>query len=129
MKLFYFRLPIPLSSSKMTKLLSICLSKVCTQFKHDFSCLFLSLYFNFFSFSFVISLENNGIVKLFLYLPIFLVYPSSSHTQCLWAKRRLFLLSCHSTLQMFTGIYGGFIGKSECGDFKFMGIACYPQPL
>jgi hypothetical protein len=33
------------------------------------------------------------------------------------------------TLQMFTGIYGWFIGKSECGDFKFMGIACYPQSL
>ena len=31
-----------------------------------------------------------------------------------------------STLQMFAGIYGGFIGKSECGDFKFMGIACNP---
>ena len=27
-----------------------------------------------------------------------------------------------STLQMFTGIYGYFIGKLECGDFKFMGI-------
>ena len=34
-----------------------------------------------------------------------------------------------TTLQMFAGIYGGFIGKSECGDFKFMGIACYPQSL
>ena len=34
-----------------------------------------------------------------------------------------------STLQMFAGIYGGFIGKSECGDFKFMGIACNPQSL
>ena len=33
------------------------------------------------------------------------------------------------TLQMFAGIYGGFIGKSECGDFKFMGIACNPQSL
>ena len=35
----------------------------------------------------------------------------------------------YSTLQMFTGIYGGFMGKSECGDFKFMGIACYPKSL
>ena len=35
----------------------------------------------------------------------------------------------HTTLQMFAGIYGGFIGKSECGDFKFMGIACNPQSL
>ena len=34
-----------------------------------------------------------------------------------------------ATLQMFAGIYGGFIGKSECGDFKFMGIACNPQSL
>ena len=34
-----------------------------------------------------------------------------------------------SALQMFAGIYGGFIGKSECGDFKFMGIACNPQSL
>ena len=33
------------------------------------------------------------------------------------------------TLQMFAGIYRGFIGKSECGDFKFMGIACNPQSL
>ena len=32
----------------------------------------------------------------------------------------------YSTLQMFTGIYGWFMGKSECGDFKFMGIACIP---
>ena len=29
------------------------------------------------------------------------------------------------TLQMFAGIYRDFAGKSECGDFKFMGIACY----
>ena len=35
----------------------------------------------------------------------------------------------YSTLQMFTGIYGGFMGKSECRDFKSMGIACYPQSL
>ena len=27
---------------------------------------------------------------------------------------------------MFTGIYRVSIGKSECGDFKFMGIACLP---
>ena len=32
-----------------------------------------------------------------------------------------------TTLQMFAGIYGEFIGKSECEDFKFMGISCYPQ--
>ena len=25
---------------------------------------------------------------------------------------------------MFTGNYRVFAGKSECGDFKFMGIAC-----
>ena len=31
----------------------------------------------------------------FIYL-FFQLCPSSSHTQCLWAKRRLFLLSCHS---------------------------------
>ena len=31
------------------------------------------------------------------------------------------------TLQMFTGVYRVFTGKSECGDFKFMGIACYLQ--
>ena len=28
------------------------------------------------------------------------------------------------TLQMFAGIYRDFAGKSECVDFKFMGIAC-----
>ena len=33
------------------------------------------------------------------------------------------------TLQMFAGIYGGFTGKSGCGDFKFTGIACYLQSL
>ena len=27
---------------------------------------------------------------------------------------------------MFTGIYRDSAGKSECGDFKFMGIACIP---
>ena len=31
-----------------------------------------------------------------------------------------------NALQMFTGNYGGSAGKSECGDFKFMGIACIP---
>ena len=30
------------------------------------------------------------------------------------------------TLQMFAGIYWDFAGKSECGDFKFTGIACIP---
>ena len=29
-----------------------------------------------------------------------------------------------STLQMFTGNYRESAGKSECKDFKFMGIAC-----
>ena len=27
---------------------------------------------------------------------------------------------------MFAGIYRDFAGKLECGDFKFMGIACIP---
>ena len=31
-----------------------------------------------------------------------------------------------TTLQMFAGIYSDFAGKSECGDFKFTGIACIP---
>ena len=31
-----------------------------------------------------------------------------------------------TTLQMFAGIYRDFAGKSECRDFKFMGIACIP---
>ena len=30
------------------------------------------------------------------------------------------------TLQMFTDIYRDSAGKSECGDVKFMGIACIP---
>ena len=30
------------------------------------------------------------------------------------------------TLQMFAGNYRDFTGKSECRDFKFMGIACIP---
>ena len=30
------------------------------------------------------------------------------------------------TLQMFAGVYRVFTGKSECGDFKFTGIACIP---
>ena len=29
-----------------------------------------------------------------------------------------------TTLQMFTGVYKVLAEKSECGDFKFMGIAC-----
>ena len=33
------------------------------------------------------------------------------------------------TLQMFTGIYKVSVGKSKCGDFKFMGIARYPKSL
>jgi hypothetical protein len=32
----------------------------------------------------------------------------------------------HAALQMFTGIYRDSAGKSECGDFKFMGIAWIP---
>ena len=31
-----------------------------------------------------------------------------------------------TTLQMFAGIYRDFAGKSDCGDFKFTGIACIP---
>ena len=31
-----------------------------------------------------------------------------------------------ATLQMFAWIYRDFAGKSECGDFKFTGIACIP---
>ena len=30
------------------------------------------------------------------------------------------------TANEFKGIYRVFTGKSECGDFKFMGIACIP---
>ena len=45
-------------------------------------------------------------------------------------NQQILKLYCNiATLQMFAGIYGGFIGKSECGDFKFMGIACNPQSL
>ena len=35
-------------------------------------------------------------------------------------------LALESTLQMFAGIYRDLSGKSECRDFKFMGIACIP---
>jgi hypothetical protein len=35
-------------------------------------------------------------------------------------------LPVYGTLQMFTGIYRDSVGKSECGEFKFMGIACIP---
>ena len=35
-------------------------------------------------------------------------------------------VSAEATLQMFGGIYRDFAGKSECGDFKFTGIACIP---
>ena len=31
-----------------------------------------------------------------------------------------------NTLQMFPGICRDSAGKSECRDFKFMGIACIP---
>ena len=33
------------------------------------------------------------------------------------------------TLQMFTGLYGGFTGILTCGDFKFTGFACYLHSL
>ena len=33
----------------------------------------------------------------------------------------------HCTLHLFAGIYRDFVGKSECGDFKFTGIACIPS--
>ena len=37
-------------------------------------------------------------------------------------------LMSKAALQMFTGIYRVFVGKSECGDFNFMGIAhCKPK--
>ena len=36
------------------------------------------------------------------------------------------LLPTIATLQMFTGNYRDSTGKSECRDFKFMGIACIP---
>ena len=34
--------------------------------------------------------------------------------------------SFQTTLQMFTGVYRVSAEKSECWDFKFMGIACIP---
>ena len=39
-----------------------------------------------------------------------------------WTKRKKKV----STLQMFAGNYRDSTGKSECRDFKFMGIACIP---
>ena len=36
----------------------------------------------------------------------------------------LLSIAAITTLQMFAGIYKDFAGKSECGDFKFTGIAC-----
>ena len=38
----------------------------------------------------------------------------------------LYGVLANCALQMFAGIYRDFAGKSECGDFKFMGIACIP---
>ena len=36
----------------------------------------------------------------------------------------------HSYVTAYTAnVYRDFIGKSECGDFKFMGIARYPKSL
>jgi hypothetical protein len=40
-----------------------------------------------------------------------------------------YIINKMPTLQMFTGVYRVFIGKSEYRDFKFIGIACYPQSL
>ena len=37
--------------------------------------------------------------------------------------------SITDTLQMFTGVYGGFAGILMCRDFKFTGFACYPHSL
>ena len=40
-------------------------------------------------------------------------------------QKHVWLFRKSITLQMFTGFYRVFTGKLECGDFKFMGIACY----
>ena len=34
---------------------------------------------------------------------------------------------CQVTLQMFTGIYGVFAGKSECRDFRIAGFTCMSE--
>ena len=36
------------------------------------------------------------------------------------------LRSAQASQQTFAGIYRDFAEKSECGDFKFTGIACIP---
>ena len=62
-------------------------------------------------------------------------YQSNGNTLMHYATLRLCNLSeneeiakfkCKYTLHMFTGNYRDFTGKSECRDFKFMGIACIP---
>ena len=52
---------------------------------------------------------------------ILLTYPSSDNVISMkeWPLHRL-----SHTLQMLTGNYRDSTGKSECRDFKFMGIAC-----
>ena len=60
-------------------------------------------------------IRGNGTLLIIIGKSFFFFLPEFAYRLC--------------TLQMFTGIYGWFIGKSECGDFKFMGIACYPQSL
>ena len=41
-------------------------------------------------------------------------------------KDTAFSCTASDTLQMFAGNCRDFVGKSECRDFKFMGIACIP---
>ena len=45
----------------------------------------------------------------------------------MWPKKIVSDKAFHTvTLQMFAGNYRNSTGKSECRDFKFMGIACIP---
>ena len=45
---------------------------------------------------------------------------------CSLYHENLFIQKFKATLQMFAGNYRDSTGKSECRDFKFMGIACVP---
>ena len=53
--------------------------------------------------------------------------PSPHSIHRFWESTQIFKnLLIRLILQMFTGNYRDSTGKSECRDFKFMGIACIP---
>jgi hypothetical protein len=59
--------------------------------------------------------------KYFTHIPGFTPYPRSQFYSDIRFDNA-FDIKLWNTLQMFTGIYGVFAGKSECRDFRIAGL-------